>query len=562
MEFFAEPLKIRKVLKANVTYSIPDFQREYSWDKENILEFWSDLRSSDDFFFGSFVLVGKKNDIELFIVDGQQRLTTITILLSVIRDFFQNIEQSDLVDTTQSYIVFVDDDKKQHPILKNETPYPFFSNCIQEQNNKIDNLVPKTDEEKLIIENKNLFTNYIEQDLKSLENRTDKKDYLKKLRDKLLNIDVIYILVDTLDNAHTIFETLNNRGKDLEVIDLVKNYIFKTYPSQVANNKNEKWKEMIKDIKGNKKQFFNHFWASYYEKATQSKQYKSFLKYFKDAKETEIQDFLELLISHAKLYKRIIVPQITDYKEKEKQLIYESLNNLSLFEVEQVRIFILSLLYEFETKKSIKLKDVVRVLKAIEKFHFIFNTICKSKPSGIELMYSKYATQLHKSQKKKKSVLDDLIQQLSEKLPSFSEYKEKFTDRIYFFEDKTISDSKQKKLVKYVLSELEYVTHTTKEFQISDVSIEHLYPKSMKWGKLDKKLISSVGNLLLLDRQLNNELKDKDYLSKKTECLKVTKINSTLNVLNNHAKWGKIEIEEREAQIIKDSYDIFKQEIQ
>lgn len=62
-------------------------------------------------------------------------------------------------------------------------------------------------------------------------------------------------MVDTLDNAHTIFETLNNRGKDLEVIDLVKNYIFKNYPSQMANNKNEKWKEIIKDIKGNKNNF-------------------------------------------------------------------------------------------------------------------------------------------------------------------------------------------------------------------------------------------------------------------------------------------------------------------
>lgn len=560
MEFYAEPLKIRKVLKSNVTYSIPDFQREYSWDKENISEFWTDLKDSDDFFFGSFVLVGKKNDMEFYIVDGQQRFTTITILLSVIRNIFEDIKLLDLVDTTQSYIVFVDDDKKQHPILKNETPYPFFSNCIQQKNNEIKNLIPKTDEEKLIMENKNLFTNYIEQDLKLLENQSEKEAYLKILRDKLLNIDVIYILVDTLDNAHTIFETLNNRGKDLEVIDLVKNYIFKAYPPQIANNKNEKWKEMIKDIKGNKKQFFNHFWASYYEKATQSKQYKSFLKHFKDANEQVIQNFLELLISHAKLYKKIIVPQSTDYREKEKQVIYEALNNLALFEIEQVRIFILSLLYEFETMKSIKLKDVTRVLKAIEKFHFIFNTICKSKPSGIELMYSKYATQLHKSVNKK-NIIDDLIKQLSEKLPSFNEYQEKFTDRIYFFEDKTISDSRQKKLVKYVLSELEYITHTTNEFQINDVSIEHLYPKSMKWGKLDKKLISSIGNLLLLDRQLNNDLKDKSYSNKKIECLQFTKINNTLDVFNTHEKWSKFEIETREAKIIKDSYEFFKKEI-
>ena len=210
MEFHAEPLKIRKVLKSNVTYSIPDFQREYSWDKENILEFWNDLNNSEDLFFGSFVLVGNKNDTELYIVDGQQRLTTITILLSVIRDFFKLIEEIDLVDTTQSYIVFVDDDKKLCPILKNETPYPFFQNLIQDSS-KIDNLIAKTDEEKLIIQNKNLFKSYIEQHFETLESKEDKNLFLKKIRDKLLNIDVIYILVDTLDNAHTIFETLNNK---------------------------------------------------------------------------------------------------------------------------------------------------------------------------------------------------------------------------------------------------------------------------------------------------------------------------------------------------------------
>ena len=250
--------------------------------------------------------------------------------------------------------------------------------------------------------------------------------FLKKIRDKLLNIDVIYILVDTLDNAHTIFETLNNRGRDLEVIDLVKNYIFKSYPSQIANNKNEKWKGMIKDIKSNKKQFFNHFWASQYEKATQSKQYKSFLSYFEKATENEIKDFLDLLIDKAKLYKKITSPKIDDYKEKEKQPIFEALSNLVLFEIEQVRIFLLSLLYEFEKTKALKLKDVIRVLKSIEKFHFIFNTICKSKPSGIELMYSKFAIQLHKSENKKK-VLDSLIEQLKNKTPSYNEYQEKFT---------------------------------------------------------------------------------------------------------------------------------------
>ena len=93
MEFHAEPLKIRKVLKSNVTYSIPDFQREYSWDKENILEFWNDLNNSEDLFFGSFVLVGNKNDTELYIVDGQQRIITLGLIIKILSNqekYFNN----------------------------------------------------------------------------------------------------------------------------------------------------------------------------------------------------------------------------------------------------------------------------------------------------------------------------------------------------------------------------------------------------------------------------------------------------------------------------------------
>lgn len=80
-------------------FHIPRFQRPYSWDDENLNDFWDDVvvNQSDDYFIGSMV-VYKKDKQQYGVVDGQQRLTTITILLCVIRDYFLSAGSQDLAE--------------------------------------------------------------------------------------------------------------------------------------------------------------------------------------------------------------------------------------------------------------------------------------------------------------------------------------------------------------------------------------------------------------------------------------------------------------------------------
>lgn len=79
--------EIRKVFETGY-YAIPRFQRPYSWEKDHISEFWNDsiVENETDYFIGSIV-VYKQDDETFGIVDGQQRLTTITMILSALRDF-------------------------------------------------------------------------------------------------------------------------------------------------------------------------------------------------------------------------------------------------------------------------------------------------------------------------------------------------------------------------------------------------------------------------------------------------------------------------------------------
>ncbi|MCK4857589.1 MAG: DUF262 domain-containing protein, partial [candidate division Zixibacteria bacterium] len=121
---------IRSLL-SSAYYRIPRFQRPYSWTRENIQEFWDDVirDSPSDYFIGSMVVFREGNQ-RYGVVDGQQRLTTITILLAVLRDTFVELKIQDLADGIQGLIERKNIDNKPEFILSTETSYPFFQDSI------------------------------------------------------------------------------------------------------------------------------------------------------------------------------------------------------------------------------------------------------------------------------------------------------------------------------------------------------------------------------------------------------------------------------------------------
>ncbi|PGE95114.1 hypothetical protein COM61_32255, partial [Bacillus toyonensis] len=108
------------------------------------------------------------------------------------------------------------------------------------------------------------------------------KEYLKAIRDQLLAFKTIYITVPDEDEAYNIFETLNAKGLDLSMVDLVKNQIFKVLKDQhPTDHAKSQWATVIKNLNERQNQtdittFFRHFWISKYEHTTEAKVYKSF----------------------------------------------------------------------------------------------------------------------------------------------------------------------------------------------------------------------------------------------------------------------------------------------
>ena len=113
-------------------FYIPKFQRPYSWEEDNLVEFWDDVitHPSPDYFIGSMV-VFKKDKQRFGVVDGQQRLTTITILLCVLRDKFNSIGVRDLAEGVHQLIERKNRTSKNEYVLQTETSFPYFQENIQ-----------------------------------------------------------------------------------------------------------------------------------------------------------------------------------------------------------------------------------------------------------------------------------------------------------------------------------------------------------------------------------------------------------------------------------------------
>ena len=179
---------IKQLLLSGKQFVIPRFQREYSWEKKNYQEFIEDMIDSlhiengvishDQYFLGTMLFIGdiaEVSDKEISVVDGQQRLTTITILFSALSDKFRLLNEEGLSSQLFKYVMTKDDDDNDVRILKSKSHYPFFAYYIQDLD-KSNPTEPNSEEEICIKETYDYFSNILnEQSLKNCSNANTEK---------------------------------------------------------------------------------------------------------------------------------------------------------------------------------------------------------------------------------------------------------------------------------------------------------------------------------------------------------------------------------------------------
>ncbi|MGC2618549.1 MAG: DUF262 domain-containing HNH endonuclease family protein [Acidobacteriaceae bacterium] len=546
-------------------FRIPRFQRPYSWDRVNVEDFWQDTvaDSESQYFIGNFVVYDGKS--AMGIVDGQQRITTITLLLCALRNALHKEGSANLANGIHSLIERKDLDDERLYVVQTESSYPYFQEHIQKFAEKPD-VAPDVGPEEQLLKDAFEFlqskVNDVVDKIKGLPNLSDKSKQVKvrqqltEIRNKVLGLKLIYTSLENDEDAYLIFETLNTRGKDLTLSDLVKGHLTRLLKPKnkgvdVAKDKwseiNEVFEESQVDISVST--FIHHFWLSRYEYITEKKLYK---KLRKTIKKEDAKGFLDELANESKIYRYIFESGYRKWT-LEELAIRDSLSAMTaIFRIRQQLPMVLSVMRQYEDK-TLKLKQVKAILSIIENFHFVFTAIASQRSSGgISFMYALAARDLYKakSPSAKANCLGELYQKLKKRRPPFAEFESRFLDVRY-----SSKMTKQKALVKYILTKMYQAKSTGLPIDTSKATIEHLSPE--KAGKsasaLPPEIVASIGNLILVDEPLNTKLANKQFVDK-VQILSEAKVWVDPVILGAKA-WGAPEIEERARLLAKEAYN-------
>ena len=393
-------------------YEIPRFQRPYSWEAENVEALWRDIMSSRsaEYFLGSMIVYAEDGHT-LRIIDGQQRLTTLSLLLAAIRDIAKQydledlslgtqrcLRRSDVYNKTRNVLAMTGDGRKpylQETYLADtperqvdeadktdemkaiDTAYETLMKKIQEEVPELNasNTFTETYESELddifTIDENGEIGEPIDTDQTNLSNRIGQQ--LTDIRDLIFNVHILLIQLDKEEDAYTIFETINTRGLELSITDLYKNLLLKHLCAESENDKfNTDWTNLVEriDKEGNTTvdTFLYHSWNSRHTFSTRPKLYTNARELVSDRGSAE--SLLKELEDDWESYKIITNPHLIKGNPDVWAPIQRSLNALKIFKVQQNIPFVMSLLHA-NRSGLVRSAHVRDTLSTIEKFHFV-----------------------------------------------------------------------------------------------------------------------------------------------------------------------------------------------
>ena len=328
MSFTPSYAQTRNLLNENAIFIVPRYQRNYVWGRDEWNNLLEDLllvveKNEEDnenpvrHFIGSFIFEKKSTTWD--IVDGQQRLSTISILMSCISKRIRVLGDTNSSDAFSKYFFYTDDDNEKLTRISNGSEfYKIFMAKYYNSDDSVKNVSELIELENISVsKNESNFRNCVQyfddkinERLLTKEEVSDKLDFLYHLRDAILNLDVIQIVANNKNDGYIIFQVLNSRGKPLETFELLKNYIF-TYIKIVdgSDTANAIWDEIIKNTEienvsnASVDKFLTNYITHRFGKTSKKQEFSTIVKHIS---KTMVKELLDDLKAKSKIYKNIV----------------------------------------------------------------------------------------------------------------------------------------------------------------------------------------------------------------------------------------------------------------
>lgn len=326
------------------SFFVPQYQREYSWTRSEVSDFWNDLKDverDDTYFLGLVIFTTNNNSNE--VIDGQQRLLTLSLLAKCIYDEAIRSERKALANNIRNkflYRVDYETDKEHlRVVLADDSNNKAYHSLVQSSVDSIDRSIYKNNEVSLKLYDSYIF---LKKSLREdIQNNPFKKlgQWASLITDRLLF--AVFTHPDGGD-AYRVFEVINTRGKELATNDLLKNRIIKSTPDNKKNEIYERWQSLAYPFRqpgfSNFVQFIRHSMTVAYGHVLPRELYKFISKKIEDSSDQSkaVIAILDILDKYHSLYQQMEDQSLGGDASDRELEVYSALGDLGVISVRPI----------------------------------------------------------------------------------------------------------------------------------------------------------------------------------------------------------------------------------
>ena len=526
IQFNTANQSFRQVMGNSLKYTVPRFQRDYSWQEEQWEELWQDVEAllekggeqNKSHYMGYLVLQSSDN-INFTVIDGQQRLTTISILIlaglfelkQLIANNKKPTDNQKRLDTFRNNFIGFRDPVSlsiKHKLNLNRNNDKHFRTYLCEL------IKPPVRNINYSERLMGQALDYFQTQLKVHFADRLTGENIASLIETLSNSFIFTSITVSNDiNAYTIFETLNARGVHLSTPDLVKNYIFSLIDQRgdlhdnSLQNWEDKWSNITEQLGKHKfSDFIRVDWNSQYDFCRQKELFKK-IKTQVDSAE-KAKNYLENMQRNAPVYSALQNETDEFWRQHEngqynKQELKLSLKMLNMFNIVAPQSALLAGFHQLNSQ------DFMKLLFYIEVVSVRYNIIGNKSPGPQERAYCEVAHIL------KEGSLASALKILKKIYPSDEEF-------LNTFEMKKFKTKQTNNKARFFLFRIERHLSNGANVNYDETTLEHILPQNPSeiWLKEFKEeetldeLIGFIGNMTLLSHKQNHSLGRKDFAEK------------------------------------------------